>query len=75
MDELGKQLSMFSFAVIAVIMLVGLLQGRNMVRMFTIGVSLCDVCAALTAQGGCRDTRRPAHRGDGHARSGRYAHG
>ena len=40
MDELGKQLSFFSFAVIGAIMLLGLLQGQNMVKMFTIGVSL-----------------------------------
>jgi Ca2+-transporting ATPase len=40
MDQLGKQLSFFSFIVIGMIMLVGLLQGRNMMKMFTIGVSL-----------------------------------
>lgn len=40
MDDLGKRLSIFSFGVIGLIMLVGLLQGRDMVRMFTIGVSL-----------------------------------
>jgi Ca2+-transporting ATPase len=40
MDELGKQLSFFSFVVIGVIMLIGLIQGQNMMRMFTISVSL-----------------------------------
>ena len=40
MDELAKKISAFSFGVIAVIMLIGLLQRRNMVEMFTIGVSL-----------------------------------
>uniref|UniRef100_A0A8R1E2V4 P-type Ca(2+) transporter n=2 Tax=Caenorhabditis japonica TaxID=281687 RepID=A0A8R1E2V4_CAEJA len=40
MDELGKQLSFYSFGVIAVIFLIGLFQGRNIVDMFTIGVSL-----------------------------------
>ncbi|KAF1771594.1 hypothetical protein GCK72_003421 [Caenorhabditis remanei] len=40
MDDLGKQLSIYSFAVIAVIFLIGMFQGRNVVDMFTIGVSL-----------------------------------
>eukprot|EP00048_Salpingoeca_helianthica_P003063 m.63464 g.63464 ORF g.63464 m.63464 type:complete len:898 (+) comp12469_c2_seq1:249-2942(+) len=40
MDQLGKQLSVFSFAVIGVILLVGLLQGRDLVKMFAIAVSL-----------------------------------
>ncbi|KAI8927779.1 PMR1-type calcium-transporting P-type ATPase [Entophlyctis helioformis] len=40
MDILGKQLSGASFAVIAVITLVGILQGRNWLEMFTVGVSL-----------------------------------
>lgn len=40
MDELGKQLSIYSFGVIGVIFLIGLFQGRNIVDMFTIGVSL-----------------------------------
>ncbi|CAJ0592843.1 unnamed protein product [Cylicocyclus nassatus] len=40
MDELGKQLSFYSFAFIIVIFVIGLLQGRNVLDMFTIGVSL-----------------------------------
>ncbi|KAL0089261.1 PMR1-type calcium-transporting P-type ATPase [Phycomyces blakesleeanus] len=40
MNELGKQLSIFSFGVIAVIVLIGLIQGRGWLEMFTIGVSL-----------------------------------
>ncbi|KAI9318470.1 PMR1-type calcium-transporting P-type ATPase [Dichotomocladium elegans] len=40
MNELGKQLSFFSFGIIAVIILVGLIQKRPWLEMFTIGVSL-----------------------------------
>uniref|UniRef100_A0A8D0CWU8 Calcium-transporting ATPase n=1 Tax=Sander lucioperca TaxID=283035 RepID=A0A8D0CWU8_SANLU len=40
MDLLGKQLSLYSFGIIAVIMLVGWLQGKRILDMFTIGVSL-----------------------------------
>ncbi|KAI9812020.1 MAG: ATPase, P-type (transporting), HAD super, sub IC [Pycnora praestabilis] len=40
MDRLGQELSYMSFAVIGVIMLVGLWQGRKLLEMFTIGVSL-----------------------------------
>jgi Ca2+-transporting ATPase len=40
MDELGKKLSFLSFGIIGVILIVGLLQGRPLVRMFTIAVSL-----------------------------------
>lgn len=40
MDELGQKLSYFSFAIIGIIMVIGLLQKRNMMQMFTIGVSL-----------------------------------
>ncbi|CAD6184355.1 unnamed protein product [Caenorhabditis auriculariae] len=40
MDELGKQLSFYSFGVIGVIFVIGLVQGRNALDMFTIGVSL-----------------------------------
>ncbi|MCJ1473321.1 High affinity Ca2+/Mn2+ P-type ATPase-like protein [Lambiella insularis] len=40
MDRLGQELSYMSFAVIALIMIVGLLQGRQLLEMFTIGVSL-----------------------------------
>ncbi|KAL3124146.1 hypothetical protein niasHT_004735 [Heterodera trifolii] len=40
MDQLGKQLSLYSFGVIGLIFLLGLIQGRDMLEMFTIGVSL-----------------------------------
>ncbi|KAK7146965.1 hypothetical protein R3I94_009722 [Phoxinus phoxinus] len=40
MDLLGKQLSLYSFGIIGVIMMVGWLQGKNILEMFTIGVSL-----------------------------------
>ncbi len=40
MDLLGKQLSYMSFVVIGVIMLVGLLQGKQLLDLFQIGVSL-----------------------------------
>uniref|UniRef100_A0A671WT12 P-type Ca(2+) transporter n=1 Tax=Sparus aurata TaxID=8175 RepID=A0A671WT12_SPAAU len=40
MDLLGKQLSLYSFGIIGVIMLVGWLQGKRILDMFTIGVSL-----------------------------------
>uniref|UniRef100_A0A2K5HFA6 Calcium-transporting ATPase n=1 Tax=Colobus angolensis palliatus TaxID=336983 RepID=A0A2K5HFA6_COLAP len=40
MDRLGKQLTLFSFGIIGVIMLIGWLQGKQLLNMFTIGVSL-----------------------------------
>ncbi|CAJ0954960.1 unnamed protein product, partial [Mesorhabditis belari] len=40
MDHLGKQLSIYSFGVIGLIFVIGLVQGRNVLDMFTIGVSL-----------------------------------
>uniref|UniRef100_A0AAR2KRS3 Calcium-transporting ATPase n=1 Tax=Pygocentrus nattereri TaxID=42514 RepID=A0AAR2KRS3_PYGNA len=40
MDLLGKQLSLYSFGIIGVIMMVGWLQGKHILDMFTIGVSL-----------------------------------
>ncbi|KAG0176386.1 High affinity Ca2+/Mn2+ P-type ATPase-like protein [Apophysomyces sp. BC1034] len=40
MNELGKQLSVFSFGVIIIIVLIGLIQKRSWLEMFTIGVSL-----------------------------------
>ncbi|KAL8812572.1 MAG: hypothetical protein Q9223_000982 [Gallowayella weberi] len=40
MDRLGQELSYVSFAVIALIVIVGLWQGRQLLEMFTIGVSL-----------------------------------
>ncbi|WWC89133.1 calcium-transporting P-type ATPase, PMR1-type [Kwoniella dendrophila CBS 6074] len=40
MDDLAKQLSIFSFGVIGVIFLIGVLQKRDWLEMFTIGVSL-----------------------------------
>lgn len=40
MDRLGQELSYMSFAVIGLIMIIGVLQGRQLLEMFTIGVSL-----------------------------------
>ncbi|XP_040299173.1 calcium-transporting ATPase type 2C member 2 isoform X2 [Herpailurus yagouaroundi] len=40
MDRLGKQLTLFSFGIIGLIMFTGWLQGRQLLSMFTIGVSL-----------------------------------
>ena len=40
MDELGKTLSIFSFAIIFVIGLVGVIEGKTFMSMFNIGVSL-----------------------------------
>ncbi|KAL4935286.1 E1-E2 ATPase-domain-containing protein, partial [Aspergillus oleicola] len=40
MDRLGQELSYMSFGVIALIVVVGLIQGRKLLDMFTIGVSL-----------------------------------
>uniref|UniRef100_A0A1I8AYW9 Calcium-transporting ATPase n=1 Tax=Meloidogyne hapla TaxID=6305 RepID=A0A1I8AYW9_MELHA len=40
MDQLGKQLSFYSLGVIGLIFLIGLIQGRPAMDMFTIGVSL-----------------------------------
>ena len=38
MDDLGKQLSAYSFGIIGVIMLLGWLQGKPIMEMFNIGV-------------------------------------
>ncbi|KAK8787164.1 hypothetical protein V5799_023060, partial [Amblyomma americanum] len=48
MDTLGKQLSLYSFGIIGLIMLLGWIQGRPLLEMFNIGVSLlmlmrCDL--------------------------------
>ncbi|XP_007669837.1 calcium-transporting ATPase type 2C member 2 isoform X1 [Ornithorhynchus anatinus] len=40
MDKLGKQLTLFSFGIIGLIMLIAWLQGKQLLSMFTIGVSL-----------------------------------
>ncbi|KAL2819916.1 hypothetical protein BDW59DRAFT_151085 [Aspergillus cavernicola] len=40
MDRLGQELSYISFGVIGLIVIVGLIQGRKVLDMFTIGVSL-----------------------------------
>lgn len=40
MDELGKHLSIYSLCIIAVIVIIGWIQSRPLVEMFTIGVSL-----------------------------------
>ncbi|KAJ5521719.1 hypothetical protein N7527_005834 [Penicillium freii] len=40
MDRLGQELSYISFGVIGLIVIIGLIQGRKILEMFTIGVSL-----------------------------------
>ncbi|KAG5438051.1 hypothetical protein PCANB_000398 [Pneumocystis canis] len=40
MNELGKQLSIFSLTIIAIITLIGLIQGRSLLEMSTIAISL-----------------------------------
>ncbi|KAJ6657173.1 hypothetical protein lerEdw1_002762 [Lerista edwardsae] len=40
MDKLGKQLTLASFCIIGLLMLIGWLQGKHLLDMFTIGVSL-----------------------------------
>ncbi|KAI9348771.1 PMR1-type calcium-transporting P-type ATPase [Zopfochytrium polystomum] len=40
MDTLGKQLSMLSFGIIVLIVIIGVYQGRKLLEMFTIAVSL-----------------------------------
>ncbi|CAM9580982.1 unnamed protein product, partial [Phaeothamnion confervicola] len=69
MDDLGKQLSMMSFGIIGVIALVGVLQGKPLLEMFTIGVSLAvaaipeglPICVTVTlALGVMRMAKRNA---------------
>lgn len=40
MDQLGKQLSLLAFGIVGTIFLLGALQGKPLLQMFTIGVSL-----------------------------------
>nr|CAI5840707.1 unnamed protein product [Callosobruchus analis] len=40
MDKLGAQLSVYSFGIIGLIMVIGWVQGKQIMEMFTIGVSL-----------------------------------
>ena len=40
MDTLGKQLSIYSLAVIGLIMTIGCVQGKPVLDMFNVGVSL-----------------------------------
>lgn len=40
MDQLGKQLSILVFAIVGIIFVLGALQGKPLLDMFTIGVSL-----------------------------------
>lgn len=40
MDALGKQLSGFSMGIIVLIVLLGWIQGRDILEMFNVGVSL-----------------------------------
>lgn len=69
MDELGNKLSYISFGIIAVIALVGVLQGKKFIVMFNIGVSLAvaaipeglPICVTVTlALGVMRMAKRNA---------------
>ena len=69
MDELGGRLSLFSFGIIGCICLVGVLQGKTIMSMFNIGVSLAvaaipeglPICVTVTlALGVMRMARRNA---------------
>ncbi|CAM9236671.1 unnamed protein product, partial [Discosporangium mesarthrocarpum] len=69
MDDLGKQLSMISFVVIGVIAVIGVLQGKHLMEMFNIGVSLAvaaipeglPICVTVTlALGVMRMAKRNA---------------
>jgi len=69
MDKLGQQLSGFSFVLIAVIGLIGVLQGKTFLSMFNIGVSLAvaaipeglPICVTVTlALGVMRMARKNA---------------
>jgi len=48
MDKLGQQLSFYSFCIIGLIMLLGWLQGKNILDMFTIGVRLVAPACPFT---------------------------
>jgi len=41
MDEIGKQLSILAFCIVGVIFVIGALQGKNLLQMFTTGVRYC----------------------------------
>lgn len=73
MDDLAKRLSFFSFGVIGVIFLIGVLQHRGWLEMFTIGgVSSCLILdsALILSLTGCRCySRGIAHCDYGHPRS------
>jgi Ca2+-transporting ATPase len=69
MDQLGKQLSILSFAIIAGIVVLGFLQGKTFMSMFNIGVSLAvaaipeglPICVTVTlALGVIRMSKRNA---------------
>jgi magnesium-transporting ATPase (P-type) len=48
MDDLAKRLSFFSFGVIGVIFLIGVLQHRGWLEMFTIGGTSFQLCLRST---------------------------
>lgn len=69
MDELGKKLSIFSFGIIACIGIIGVIQGKPLLVMFNIGVSLAvaaipeglPICVTVTlALGVMRMAKRNA---------------
>jgi Ca2+-transporting ATPase len=40
LDQLGKQISLYAIAIIAGIFIIGVAQGKNLLEMFTVGISL-----------------------------------
>ncbi|ORX83353.1 PMR1-type calcium-transporting P-type ATPase [Anaeromyces robustus] len=69
MGELGKQISAFSIGIIIVIMIIGVIQGKNWLEMFNVGVSLAvaaipeglPICVTVTlALGVLRMAKRDA---------------
>ena len=54
MDTLGKQLSIYSLAVIGLIMTIGCVQGKPVLEMFNVGVSLAVAAIPEVRQQGCQ---------------------
>lgn len=82
MDEIGKQLSVLAFAIVGVIFVIGALQGKGVLSMFTIAVSLAVAAIpegtwlsvqSLHTGAVCDGARRAADRRDGDAGAGRDA--
>ena len=57
MDTLGKQLSIYSLAVIGLIMTIGCVQGKPVLEMFNVGVSLAVAAIPeVSTLQGCQTT-------------------